>query len=76
MTQAFLHSSQKELTFEISYLVAKFGRRRALFAILKTYWKGKGRPPDTVSTLNDHLRRDLGLPTLAEPIKRLGSEKT
>ena len=75
MNQAVSHSAHKELTFEISYLVARFGRRRALFAVLMTYWKGKGRPPDAVCHLNNHLRRDIGLPELPEPSQRVRSEK-
>ncbi len=62
MTYSLSHSAQKELKFEITYLVAKFGRRRALFAILMTYWRGKGRPPDAAYRLNNHLLKDVGLP--------------
>ncbi len=75
MNQAFTHSTHKELSFEISYLIAKFGRRQALFAILKTFWKGRGRPPDSVGFLNDQLRRDIGLPELNQPARRQGSEQ-
>lgn len=66
MTHIASHSAQKELNFEISYLVARFGRRRALFAILKTCFKGKGRPPDSISHLSDHLRKDIGLAAVSE----------
>ena len=76
MKQAVLYNAHKELTFEISYLVAKFGRRRALFAVLMTYWKGKGRPPDRVCHLNNHLRRDIGLPELPERSGSKRSERT
>lgn len=75
MNQTVAHSAHKELTFEVSYLIAKFGRKRALFAILKTFWKGKGRPPDAVSCMNNHLRRDIGLPELSEPAQRLKTEQ-
>jgi hypothetical protein len=67
MTYIASHDAQKELRFEISYLVARFGRRQALIAILRTFWKGKGRPPDSVSHLCNHLRRDIGLPQVAGP---------
>lgn len=75
MNQAFTHTAQKELTFEISYLIARFGRRQALLAILKTFWKGKGRPPDSVSCMSNHLRRDIGLPLLPEPKRSTRSEQ-
>ena len=75
MNQAVSHSAHKELTFEISYLIARFGRRRALFAILMTIWKGRGRPPDAISHMNNHLRRDIGLPELSEPSPRRRNEK-
>lgn len=75
MNQAIAHNAHKELTFEISYLIAKFGRRRALFAVLMTIWKGKGRPPDTVLHMSNHLRRDIGLPELAEPSARRKNAK-
>ena len=66
MTQADSHSVLKELNFEVSYLIARYGRTRALVAILRTFWKGKGRPPDNVAPLNNHLRRDIGIPELPE----------
>jgi len=75
MNQTVTHSAQKELSFEIRYLIARFGRRQALFAILTTFWKGKGRPPDATPRLNNHLRKDIGLPELVEPSHRKGSTK-
>ncbi|UZD91227.1 hypothetical protein [Cognatishimia activa] len=75
MNQAVSYNARKELTFEVTYLIARFGRRRALFAILKTFWKGKGRPPDSVVSMNNHLRRDIGLPELSEPSRRLWSDR-
>ncbi|MFY0595562.1 MAG: hypothetical protein JXQ85_03925 [Cognatishimia sp.] len=67
MNHAIYHNAQKELAFEISYLIAKFGRRKALLAILFTYWKGKGRPPDTAFRMSNHLRSDIGLAPFQEP---------
>lgn len=75
MTQAVLHSAQRELNFEITYLIARFGRRRALFAILMTYWHGKARPPDNLLVLCNHLSRDVGIPELQEPSPYLGPLK-
>jgi|GEM_PF-4270131 len=75
MNHAISHNAHKELAFEISYLIAKFGRRKALFAILFTYWKGKGRPPDTAFRMSNHLRRDIGLAPLQEPPSSRRSEK-
>lgn len=75
MTHIASHSAQKELNFEISYLVARFGRRQALVAIIKTCFKGKGRPPDSVSHLSNHLRRDIGMPEIVAKSRRGGTEK-
>ena len=73
MNQAVSHHAQDELTFEISNLIEKFGRRQAMIAILKSFSKGKGRPPDALPQLTNHLLRDVGLPEASEPTRHRDS---
>jgi len=61
MTHDKFQNPLHELNNDITRLILKFGRGRTLLAILRSYFRLKSRPPDLAS-LNDYLRKDIGLP--------------
>lgn len=51
-----------ELSSAVTLLIAQFGRWNALREVIRQLFQYRGRPPDASSTLNAHLRKDIGLP--------------
>ncbi|MDC0738333.1 hypothetical protein N6L24_08575 [Cognatishimia sp. SS12] len=59
-----------DLQQQIAALTAQFGHWRALAALLRHIVRPQTRPPDDISQLSDHHRRDIGLPPSADPAER------
>ncbi|MGH1466551.1 MAG: hypothetical protein ACRBBQ_14450 [Cognatishimia sp.] len=70
MTRIEPSQSITDIHNEVRDLVTKFGRKKTLLSLLLFLVRPKGVPPDTTFDLNDHYRKDIGLPPKPNAIAR------
>lgn len=69
---AVLHDDKHPVSAAVERLVSEHGARAVLAAVAMRLLRPVPRRPATlqVAGLNDHLRRDIGLPPLDPPVDR------
>lgn len=70
MTRLDAHSPFHELQRLLAHLVQEFGLRRVLAALLFEILRPVPKRPESTQILNDHLRKDVGLPPRIHPPDR------
>lgn len=53
-----------DLNASVAHLMQQFGRWSALREVIRQFFRLRSRPPDTIGTLSDHYRKDVGLPPI------------
>lgn len=52
----------QELRLLLAHMVDEFGLGKIVVGLALNYFRPRSRKPETTQILNDHLRRDVGLP--------------
>ncbi|KIC15181.1 hypothetical protein [Leisingera sp. ANG-Vp] len=70
MTRTDLHAPIRDPHAALAQILASLGLRRTLMAILRQIIAAHSPPRDAgrTSPLNNHMRRDIGLPPLPEEL--------